>query len=218
MTSTPDTAELLRRYFIQQRSVNLPGIGSFVLNRIPAQINHASGNIEAPSFTIQYDSLNDIPTKEVFAYISRKRNISEWEAIGVVNNFALALNDQLKKGKKVEWEGMGSLENSSYGQLIFEPVTTRDDFQPHLISLPQTGLVHDRHDTGGYNEIPYENEEQGMVEAEASWWVSAAVIGAAALVMIFFSLVRNEYNLSGARQTKLLPSSTPSQYESKAAE
>lgn len=218
MTSISDTAELLRLYFIQQRSVNLPGIGSFELNRIPARVDHATGRIEAPSYTIQYDSLNDIPSKEMFAYISRKRNISEWESIGVVNNFSMALNDQLKKGQRFEWEGMGSLEHNSSGQLVFDPVITRYDFHPDLTSVPKTGVIHDHPASGEYNETLYGNEEQALVEARASWWVSAAVIAAAALVMIFFSLVNNEYKLTGARQTKFVPSDTPLQYESKTAE
>jgi hypothetical protein len=218
MMSTADTAELLRLYFIQQRSVHLPGIGRFILNRIPARVDHASGTIEAPSYTIQYDSLNDIPSKEMFAYISRKRNISEWEAIGLVNNFSTALKDELKKGKRFDWEGMGSLENGHHGQLIFEPVTTSFDFQPQISSLPKGELAEDRIDTSEYNELLHENEEQGTVEERASWWVAAAVITAAALVMIFISLVRNEYKLSGGRQTKLIPSTSPSQYESKSAE
>jgi hypothetical protein len=218
MTSTADTAELLRLYFIQQRSVNIPGIGGFDLNRIPARVDHATGNIEAPSYTIRYDSLNDIPSKEMFAYISRKCNISEWESIGVVNNFSMALKEQLKKGQRFEWEGVGSLENSTSGQLIFDPITTRYDFQPHLSAIQQTGFLRDLPGSGEFNDKTYENEEQGIVEARASWWVAAAVITAVALVMIFFNLVRNEYNLTGARQTKLVPASTPLQYESKSAE
>jgi nucleoid DNA-binding protein len=216
MTSIADTAELLRLYFIQQRTVNLPGIGSFELNRIPAKVDQVTGNIDAPAYTIQYDSLNDNPSKEMFSYISRKRNISEWDSIGVVNNFSMALNDLLKKGQKFEWNGMGSLEHDSSGQLVFDPVFTRYDFYPNLTSITQTGIIHDPVAPGESTEFLH--EEQGTVEARAGWWVSAAVIAAAALVMIFYNFVNNEYKLTGARQTKLVPSSGPLQYESKTAD
>jgi nucleoid DNA-binding protein len=218
MTSLADTAELLRLYFIQQRSVNLPGIGSFEMNRIPARVDHATGSIEAPSYTILYDSLNDIPSKEMFSYVSRKRSISEWESIGVVNNFSMALNDHLKKGQKFEWGGMGTLEHNSSGQLVFYPGITRYDFHPDLTSIPQTGIIHGHAAPGEYNEALYGSGEQGTVEASASWWVSAAVIAAVALMMIFFSLVNSEYKLNGARQTKLVPAYAPLQYESKTAD
>lgn len=217
MTSTADTAELLRLYFIQQRTVNLPGIGSFELDRIPAQVDLVTGTIKAPSYTIRYDSMNDIPSKEMFAYISRKRNISEWEAIGVVNNFSMDLKDQLKKGQRFNWSGIGSLENSSSGQLTFDPVSNRYDFLPDLNDLSPQSITDDAAATGDHYDAIGEIDEPATVEASASWWVAAAVIAAVALVMIFFNLIRNEYKLTGARDTKIVPSSAPAQFESKPA-
>ncbi len=217
MTSTADTAELLRLYFIQQRTVNLPGIGSFELDRIPAQVDQVSGAIKAPSYTIRYDSMHDIPSKEMFAYISRKRNISEWEAIGVVNNFSMNLKDQLKKGQRFEWEGIGSLENSSSGQLIFDPVNNRYDFLPDLNALSTQSMSGEAVSTGDHHGAITWNDELVTVEARTSWWVAAAVIAAVALVMIFFNLIRNEYKLSGARDTNIVPSTAPAQFESKPA-
>ncbi|HSF46540.1 MAG TPA: hypothetical protein VLA58_11045 [Chitinophagaceae bacterium] len=212
MTSSVDTAELLRLYFIQQRSVNLPGIGGFELNRIPAQVDSTTGTIKAPHYSIRYDSLSDIPSKEMFGFISRKRNISEWEAIGVVNNFSMSVSDQLKRGQKFEWAGIGSLEHNLTGQLQFIPVTTQFDFLPDLISDVQPGPENE------YAADPYEGEVEGIVEAKASWWVTAAVVAAAALVMIFFSFVRNEYRLTGSRESRFTPSVAPIQNETKSAD
>jgi hypothetical protein len=211
MTSSGDTAELLRLYFIQQRSVNLPGIGGFELSRIPAHVDNATGTIKAPHYSIRYDSLSDIPSKEMFAFISRKKNISEWEAIGVINNFSMAVSDQLKRGQRFDWAGIGTLEHSITGQLEFEPVSTQFDFLRDLSAgeqaVPQNEIASD----------PFE-EESGTVEAKVSWWVTAAVIAAVALVMIFFSFIRNEYKLTGARETRFVPSIAPIQNETKLAD
>jgi nucleoid DNA-binding protein len=210
MTSSGDIAELLRLYFIQQRSVNLPGIGGFELSRIPARVDNATGTIKAPYYSIRYDSLSDIPSKEMFAFISRKKNISEWEAIGVVNNFSMAVSDQLKRGQRYEWTGIGSLEHNGTGQLEFEPVTTQFGFLSDLSVSVQTGS-----DT----EIAADPfEEEKTVEAKASWWVTAAVIAAVALVMIFFSFIRNEYKLTGSRESRFVPSVAPVQNETKLAD
>jgi hypothetical protein len=127
------------------------------------------------------------------------------------------LKDQLKKGQRFDWKGIGSLENSSSGQLIFDPLTSKYDFQPHLHSALQSSTEYDVLHTGGHYDVLSENEEQVIVEARASWWVAAAVIAAGALLMIFFNLVRNEYKLTGARDTKITPAVAPSQYESKPA-
>lgn len=210
MTSSGDTAELLKLYFIQQRSVNLPGIGGFELSRIPARVDNATGTIKAPYYSIRYDSLSDIPSKEMFAFISRKKNISEWEAIGVINSFSMAVSDQLKRGQRYEWAGIGSLEHNVTGQLEFEPVTTQFDFLPDLSVSVQTGADIDT--------VPVPFEEEETVEAKASWWVTAAVIAAVALVMIFVSFIRNEYKLTGSRESRFVPSVAPVQNETKLAD
>jgi nucleoid DNA-binding protein len=210
MTSSGDTAELLRLYFIQQRSVNLPGIGGFELSRIPARVDNATGTIKAPYYSIRYDSLSDIPSKEMFAFISRKRNISEWEAIGVVNNFSMAVSDQLKRGQRFEWAGIGSLEHNVTGQLEFEPVATQFDFLPDLSVGIRTGTDSD------IIADPFQEEE--TVEAKVSWWVTAAVIAAVALVIIFFSFIRNEYKLTGSRESRFVPAVAPVQNETKLAD
>jgi nucleoid DNA-binding protein len=211
MTSSGDTAELLRLYFIQQRSINLPGIGGFELSRIPARVDSASGTIKAPYYAIRYDSFSDIPSKEMFAFISRKRNISEWEAIVVVNNFSMAVSDQLKRGQRFDWEGIGSLEHNVTGQLEFQPVASQFDFLPDL----PVGIQ-----TGSHTDIVSEQfeEESGTVEAKASWWVTAAVIAAVSLAMIFFSFIRNEYKLTGSRESRFIPAVAPNQNETKLAD
>ena len=217
MTSTTETAELLRLYFIQQRAVNIPGIGGFALKRIPANFDHTSGLIEAPAYTIHYDSLNDIPSKEMFAYLSRKKDLSEWEAIGVVNSFSVALKDQLRKGQRFEWEGVGILENDPSGQLVFEPGEIVMDLLP---SIP-SGKIMEEADRNAYSseaELYPGGEHEAIVKAKASWWITAAVIAAIALLLIFLNVISNEYRFSAAQQNKFVPAREPVQNMNKPAD
>lgn len=219
MTTTADTAELLRLFFIQQQAVNLPGIGGFAMNRIPAHADPHSGSIVAPSFTIKYDSLNDIPVKEMFTYVAAKKDITEWEAIGVVNHFSQEVKELLKKGQRFEWEGMGSLENNDAGQLVFEPVSMHYPFYPDMQGVYEWRKYREPELQGNYEMPVAESEdEEVVVEAKASWWISAAVVAAISLLLIFFSLVRNEYKFSSARETKLTPAEMPVQYQNKPAD
>lgn len=219
MTTKADTAELLRLFFIQQLAVNLPGIGGFVMNRIPAHADAHEGGIVAPSYTINYDSLNDIPAKEMFAYVAAKKKISEWEAIGVVNHFSLEIKDLLKKGQKYEWEGMGSLEHNDAGQLIFVPVDMRYPFYPDVQGVYEWRKYREPGPQGEYQMPMAETgDEEVVVEARASWWIWAAVIAAVASLLIFFSLVRNEYKFRSARETRLAPAEMPLQYQHKPAQ
>jgi purine-nucleoside phosphorylase len=63
----------------------------------------------------------------------------------------------------------------------------------------------------GDNEIEETESEEVIVEARASWWISAAVIAAVALLLIFYSLVRHEYTFSAARETRFTPAMAPLQ-------
>jgi hypothetical protein len=220
MTTTADTAELLRLFFIQRYAVNLPGIGGFRLNRIPAQADPESGSIVAPSYIIVYDALNDVPQKDMFAYIAEKKDITEWEAIGVVNQFSQELKDTLRNGQKFEWDGIGSLENNDAGQLVFDPVTMRYPFYPSMKGVYEWRKYREPETHGNYAMPVAEMEvgEETVVEARASWWIWAAVIAAVSLMLIFFNLVRNEYRFSSARDTKFTPSAMPVQYQNKPAD
>jgi hypothetical protein len=220
MTTTADTAELLRLFFIQQQAVYLPGIGGFVMNRIPAHVDGHTGSIVAPSYIINYDSLNHIPTKEMFAYVAAKKDITAWEAIGVVNQFSQDINDMLKKGQKYEWGGMGSLQHNDAGQLIFDSGDMRYPFYPDVQGVNEWRKNREP-EPQGECEMPIaetEADKEAVVEERASWWISAAVIAAVASLLILFSLVRNEYKFSSARESRLVPAEKPLQYQFKPAE
>lgn len=214
MTITAETAELLRHYFIQQRSIQLPGIGSFHLNRTPATYDHAAGLLRSPQFSVEYDAAHDIPSRDLFSYISRKRDVTEWEAIGIVNNFSLGLKELLKKGQRFEWAGVGTLETQDNGHLLFQPenenISAGRDFNISGNPALQAGSDSSIDADGQF--------EDATVEARASWWISAAIIAAVALIMVFISVVRNDYRFSTARETRTELLVPPAQSDSKPAE
>ena len=69
-----DIADLLYHYFIQNSSLSLPGIGTFDMYRISAQADFANKKMLPPTFTISYNYIHDSPKKELFDFISRKKN------------------------------------------------------------------------------------------------------------------------------------------------
>lgn len=220
MTTTADTAELLRRYFLQQQVVHLPGIGGFELNRMPAEVDARAGTIRAPYYIVRYDSLHDIPARDMFAYIATKKEITEWEAIGVVNHFSQEMKELLRKGQKYEWEGVGSLEHNEAGQLIFEADPVYYPFQQEIQGVYEWNKYRETETPAGYT-MPEANTgepEMAEVEERASWWIWAAVLTAVALLLIFFNLVRNDYAFSSARGTVVTPAVQPSQHYNKPAE
>jgi len=218
MTELSDIAELLHLFFIQNKSVSLPGIGSFSLLRISAQSDFATRKILAPNYTISFSKEKDSPSREMFNYISRKKNILEWEAVRLVNEFSFELNSKLKKGEKVQWQGVGFLETGSAGQLLFEPERIKYSFIPAVQAERVIRKENDHSVLVGEQEMHKSEmqewlEHEAYVEEKAGWWIPAAIIGAAVLLVLFFSLLNQNASNYGGRQTKIVPSSAPVQSE-----
>ena len=222
MTKTGDLTDLLHLFFIQNKSVSLPGIGTFDLFRVSAQGDFATKKIFGPSYTISFDSAIDTPSRDLFNYISRKRNITEWEAIRMVNEFASDLNMLLKKGQKFEWPGIGSLESGSGGQLVFDPERISYDFIPPVRADRVIRKENDHAVLVGEQEMHKSDmqqwlENEAYVEEKAGWWIPASVIGAIVLLILFLSLINQNYTLHGGRLTHINTSEAPLQHESKTA-
>jgi nucleoid DNA-binding protein len=221
MTSTADMPQLLRLFFVQHKSVSIPGVGSFQLLRKPATSDIASRQLLAPQYSIHFDSINDTPSRDLFAYISRKKNVSEWEAIGLVNEFSVQLKESLRTGKKFEWPGLGSLETIPGGQLILKQEDISCDFLPTVSSnrvirreAEHTVLVGEFERSSGESQQWLEDD---VVVAKAGWWITAAVIAAIALLLIFFQFFRNDFAFISGRHTNTNVQSAPQQYEDKTA-
>jgi hypothetical protein len=218
MTRIEDISELLHLFFIQNRSVSLPGIGTFSLFSISAHSDFATRKIFGPSYSIHFSSATDSPSKEMFSYISRKKNISEWEAVRLVNEFAFELNSRFKKGEKVDWPGIGTLESGSAGQLLFEPERIKYQFIPAVAAERVIRKENDHSVLVGEQEMHKSDmqewlEHESYVEEKAGWWIPAAVIGAIALLVLFFSLLNQQVSTYGGRQSTVTPSQAPAQNE-----
>ncbi len=213
-----DMFDLLHYYFIQNRSLSLPGIGTFELFRVSAQTDFANKKILAPSYTISFDKMNDTPDKEMFQYISSKKNISEWEAMKLVNDIAHELKQQLRTGEEVEWKGIGILKPDSSGDIIFEPDRLKYDFIPHVeaervirVDADHRMLVGD-HEVSKTEMENYLHEENLIVKEKTKWWVFAIIIAAVALILIFLKLISNNPAFTGGRTNKITPEPAPATY------
>ena len=218
MTRAADISELLHLFFIQNKSVSLPGIGTFSLFRISAQSDFATRKIFGPSYSIHFSAGSDTPSREMFNYISRKKNISEWEAVRLVNEFSFEMNGKLKKGEKVAWPGIGTLESGSASQMLFEPERVKYQFIPSVVAERVIRKENDHSVLVGEQEMHKSDmqewlEHESYVEEKAGWWIPAAIIGAVALLVLFFSLLNQQVSTYGGRQTTIIPSQAPMQNE-----
>ncbi|MBX2921352.1 MAG: hypothetical protein KF746_04095 [Chitinophagaceae bacterium] len=120
--------KVLYQYFIQQKSLSLPGLGTLKLQHIPAINNFSDHVIEPPAQKIVFDDMYDSPNKNLFQYISAQLNIEEWEAIKKLNDFSFNLKHELKQGHEIVWEKVGILKADLSGTVSLDTQTIAYDF------------------------------------------------------------------------------------------
>jgi sporulation protein YlmC with PRC-barrel domain len=127
-----DTAQWLHEYFIQHGSLTLPGVGTFRIQRISAQVDFASKRMLPPSFTIRFDHRHDTPQRDLFAYVSQRSGMADWEAVRSVNNLAFDIKSRLLHGNSVPIDGIGILRPDNGSGFQFDAERINYDFIPKV--------------------------------------------------------------------------------------
>lgn len=111
--------EQLYQYLIQQHVLAIPGIGSFLLERIPAQVDFPNRRVEPPAYTIALQPATAPTSRRFLHWLSNTLQISEWEAVVRFNEFAFELKKQLNGGNTIHWKGVGTLSKGLGGEIKF---------------------------------------------------------------------------------------------------
>lgn len=217
MSILNETAEILRLYFIQQQHLTLNGIGSFELRRKPAIFNETSGVFSAPEYSIVFTPGNTNTSKELIVYLSKKKNISEPEAIGQLNDFNKELEARLRAGEAVQWAGIGSLfikndQIECIADIIDIPFQSSIVTSPIKASVPEATEMPIQEEVANEEEIEIEEEEP-----KAKKNVYLLLLAALALALIILSIVQNK-GLVTHRGGAVTPAVTPEQYQTNPAE
>ena len=130
--SMTDTAQWLHEYFIQHGSLTLPGVGTFRIQRISAQVDFVSKRMLPPSFTIRFDHRHDTPQREMFTYVAQRSGMADWEAVRSVNNLAFDIKSRLLHGTSVPVEGIGILRPDNGSGFQFDAERLNYDFIPKV--------------------------------------------------------------------------------------
>jgi hypothetical protein len=182
----------LYQYLILNRQLNIPGIGTFQLERTPAEPDFASKLIHPPSFTIAlHHGQSNTPTR-LFNWLAAAMNISERDAVIRFNDFAFALKDKVMKGDKLQWNGIGVLSKGLAGEIRFEP-----QVKNQAVGLPVAAVKvlrekaeHTVRVGEDYNTSAHMIELLNPAEEKKSYW------WAAALILLLLSFIYAAYHFS----------------------
>ena len=90
--------EQLHEYLILYKQLQVPGIGTFVVERKSAETDFPDKTIHAPVYTIALRAENSTSSKKFFTWLAATLNISDRDAIVRFNDFVF----ELKNGRRVK--------------------------------------------------------------------------------------------------------------------
>jgi len=187
--------KLIRTYLLQKSSVSIPGLGTIYVERSPARSDFINRQVLPPSYHFRFDKYFDAPGKDFFTFLATRKNIEDYEAIKLYNEWAHSLRNYIGTDQSSSLEGIGILKRDSSGEIVFEPENPSD-----ILSVPvpakrivrtnskHTMLVGDK-EVSNIEMTDY--LQDGVHKEKTSWWIYALIIAAIALTAILFHFFRD---------------------------
>jgi hypothetical protein len=197
----------LYQYFIQHKQLAVPGVGTFLLERKPAEADFPGKLINPPVYTVAFQSTVNSPAKNFFNWLASALNISDRDAVIRFNDFAFELKQKISSGCAIKWSGIGTLSKGLAGEMKFyssdsvtifdEPVTAQKVIRK---SAEHTVRVGEQEKTSTQmTELLNQPDEK-----KSYWWAYALVLGLFAIIFIFWYFSEHGLTISSAGNAKKL--------------
>jgi hypothetical protein len=207
----------LYEYLILNNRLNVPGIGTFLLERKPAVTDLTHRQVNPPAFTIGFTDSNETPTRKFFYWLADRLGIHYHEAIVRFNSFVYDLRAQLTAGNKITWSNVGTLSKSISGNVRFESALEYQYFD-HPVSAAR--IIREK----AVHQIRVGEQEktsEEMIERLhpgqkplTYWWTPALI--AAIVLLIALGLYFSQQGMSASsagNQQKLSPQESAPTYK-----
>lgn len=201
----------LYRYLIRYNELPIPGVGTFSISRIPAVIDFTAKKIHAPVYGVNFHPDSYLPGRHFFNWLSEERKISDREAIFLFNDFAFDMKQNLEKGARISWKGVGEIKKSKQGDITLDPdKLVQEESIPaeKIMRLNYEHMVRvgeDQKTSGEMTELLSRSETK-----KNTWWIWAIAVGIIALMFIGWYL--SEHGLEGnsiSNSRQFIPDETP---------
>lgn len=102
----------IHKYFALNKTVTLPGIGSFTVESQSAKLDFVEKTLSAPMYTIRYDTHDKVD--ETF-YNFLEKETGRKDAYESFNGFSIELKEKLNSHQLVGLPGIGTLTRNALG-------------------------------------------------------------------------------------------------------
>lgn len=100
--------------------VVIPGLGGFIANDKPAQINFDTHYFKPPYREVMFNPYLSTNDGLLLNHIAGKTNLAYKDVRSLVDEYVADCIDSLNNGKQVAFEGVGVISKDNHGKIIFE--------------------------------------------------------------------------------------------------
>lgn len=124
--------DLLYKYLILHKQLQIPEIGSFSIDTLPAEIDKANGLLHAPTQVIRYRQGSAAADNHFISFLSRETGLDEADAQVTFRDYIARLQHESGTNHGVEIPGMGTLKKETNGHYLFLADRSVNEMYPQL--------------------------------------------------------------------------------------
>ncbi|RYY61987.1 MAG: hypothetical protein EOO05_04430 [Chitinophagaceae bacterium] len=206
----------LYQYFLLHRELQLPGIGTFLLERQPAEIDIANREIVAPVYSVALHHGHVSSSRKLYQWLASVYQIGESDAVVRFNDFVFDTRKKILDGKRLDWSGFGTLSRGLAGEIRFEP----SEFRTFAGNLPATKVLRSNADhvvrvgeqdrTSASIVNVYQTEEEAPKAGRS--WILIVLLLIAAIVFIGYYFSVNGVTPASAGSRSTIKPATPADH------
>ncbi|MDZ4796156.1 MAG: hypothetical protein SGI83_17900 [Bacteroidota bacterium] len=207
----------LYQYLIQHKELPVPGIGTFLLERKPAEMDFPNRTIHPPSYAVALQPASYVPGRIFFSWLAQSLGITDREAIFRFNDFAFDMKRQISDGTVINWNGVGTLNRGLSGDVKFtaissagnllSPVTAEKVIRKKAEHMVRVG--EDQKTSAEMTEMLNQTEEK-----RSYWWAFPLAAGLLAIMFIGWYFSEHGVDMAAtANREKLSPTEAVTTYQ-----
>ncbi|HRH51614.1 MAG TPA: hypothetical protein PLP23_22890 [Panacibacter sp.] len=180
--------QYLHKYFSLNRTLTLPGIGSFYAETQSANLDFINKTLLAPVIVIHYKSEDAIAEEKFYNFLSKESGLNKIESTDHFNFFTTNLKQQLETGTELKFQGIGTLLKNEDGFLFKQDEALRNLFP--VIAAERVIRLHAEHNIRvGEDDKTSTEMHAHLAKREVKkdqWWIIAIILAAVGIAAIAF--------------------------------
>ncbi len=211
MLSEASYIRLNKRVFLQQhlykflilyRRLDIPHVGSFIIEDEPARVDADSGLLFAPKPVIRFheSSQQQHPDKVFFHFLAEELVVDEIAAIREFHDYCFAFRNNIHEHNMAALGGIGRINKRSEGDLFFTPENNLLELLPPVpwstgivaeVKIKKTAKrqkesIKEERAEEPATEVIEESEEEIIIPADRWWIYAILLLAAGVLAMLFY--------------------------------